>query len=291
MRYRFWTDLPRNVSQREYDRYHGKLFGGIMAGLVGTMMLVGSFAGLFSADVEELARHRSMTVAEMADWSSPRNGPFKVAGMLSARKPAVVPGETQRPVLHGRLNVRVDAHRIRGGTRGPQRELIDWKGTAEELVLTDGRRSIPIAVDPRSLPLKEDRSAKGRVRYEGNGGRRRPVAAEFDGLAFPLDGDDWKDWTDGGSAISVAVDLHVVPDRQTVTVVADVDASDGAPRLIARSTADVQIHFGTEADVNRRTGTMQVVLLLLGCGLVVVGWRLVGAARMQRAEFVRRSNE
>jgi len=291
MQYGFWSGVPKNVSRREYRAYTGRVFGAIMCFLLGCIILVGSVAGLFLVDVDRLSEYESKSIDELANWSGERTGPVKVEGMLSATDPPTVPGKSERKVLNGRLTLRADAHHVRGGTKGPQATLIEWEEAADQLVITDGKSAIDADIDPKSFQLNPDRLLRGKIRYSGGGMERVPEAVEFDGLEFPLEGDEWRNWTGAGSTISVDVELEVFEDRQTVTVVGDIDVVEGKPRLIAQKNKKIEVHFGTTAGLQNQAQVMRFVFPVIACGALFAGFWLFRSAKSLRAEFLLRSNQ
>lgn len=99
MRRSFWTDRPRHVSKQEYNRYSFMVFGTVVTGGLGAMLLISSVLGMTTWQGNELAELPEMSISEALNHKGKGASPFKISGYLLASDPISMPDEPELKVL------------------------------------------------------------------------------------------------------------------------------------------------------------------------------------------------
>ncbi|MEM8717069.1 MAG: hypothetical protein AAGE92_15070, partial [Cyanobacteria bacterium P01_G01_bin.4] len=177
IRYSFWTDRPRNVRHRDYQNYLGLRFGTVVLGGIGLCILVMSVFGVTLKASSELAALPGLSISDALAWDGNSNDPIKIEGFLLASNPYTMPDEDSLQVIRGELLVAARGDRDEERVR---EELFRWEHTANNVTLSDGNTTIPLAFNLDTLPLVEDRSARARVLWAGEARRSQPLDVEYE---------------------------------------------------------------------------------------------------------------
>lgn len=289
-RYNFWSDRPRNVSRREFDRYQL-----IIMGMVATTFLSALTAFLGISGIHQRLRGTeelpSLSVAEVMDNGSaaPQQTDFvKVQGFLVADAPLAMPDEPGLKVIRGKLLLKAEAEQ---DDELLSETLLDWEETAAAVFLSDGplgdpAARLPIAFDLAQLPMEEDRMARAKLRYAGDSARTSdPVAVEYGEEIYPL-GDALKAAGAGSGSVSARLTREYLVEGEAVVVLAAL--KDGA--LVDPLGDRLQVLPGTEASIVEANWHRRVFLLFASAGLGVLAYKLKQLQAKTWQEFVARSN-
>ena len=286
MRYRWFANAPRNVSEREYGWYSLQLLAALLCGLGALIMLVGSLLGLMNRQSDELASLPRMSVAEAANYGGDAADPFKLEGRLTSDTSTAMPDDEQSLVIAGELRVTAGTRDRRA--RGAEQTLFEWQHTSETIYLADDEQRIPLDVTQEDLPWTETpHFARPKLIYEGEYARTsRPVAVEYAGMQWPLP----PEWGEVDSAFA-DLERRLVPQNQPVVVVARIISTPEGRRLGAPAARAMRILPGSEEEIRRTARRTRGLFAFLWIPLLLTSVLFARRALALRREFVIRSNQ
>lgn len=213
----------------------------------------------------------AMSLADVAQLTSGgRRGPVRIEGRLGGAGLPTLPGDSGGPVLGGRLVVTVVGSRriTRSESDQVQQEIYRWEQYAEELWLDDGERRVPLALDPRDLPLLSVSAPAASLVTEQDGSRRVPVRVRYDGLVLPADPQPFAAFTRSDS-LYVSVEHGRLEAGQFVMIVADVEPGPTGGRVVPPLSGSPLVTAGNLSDGWR--AALGSALCLPAIGLLLIG--------------------
>lgn len=287
MRRSFWTNRPRHVSKREYNRYSFMVFGTVVTGGLGAMFLISSVLGITTWQADKLAKLPEMSISEALKYKGEPTPPFKISGFLLASDPIAMPDEPELKVLKGELQVSAE---FSGSEVVADEVLYEWRDQVDSVMLSENNtlqtstHTISVNSDLAQLPVERDFNARAQLQYDGPSRTARPIAIEYQDQTFPL-----ADLLTTGS-VRPRVLRKYIPNGAKVTLIASV-GSGAVSTLVAPRGQKLQILRGSEAEI-RKTGASQRLMFGLTSFVLLGGSYLLGnmAVRM-RHSFVVRSNQ
>ena len=284
LRRHWFTDRPRNVSRRDYNRYQWRLFGAISTGMMALMMAIAAGFGLTLQTSRQLAGVEAMTVAAAMDYDGDRLPARKIEGFLVTDQPISMPDEASLQVLKGELQVVLEGDL---SSDEVQREtLLEWRMTASPVYLTDGNQRLPLAFDLAALPLETDTQAKTDFTYGGTGRTSRPVEVIYGDQIFPLDRQTW----DAVDVLRTEVTRRFLPQGQTVVIVAGLESQPAGNQLVDPLGDRLRIELGSEAEIRRSGQHMRWVFGILWIPLAIASYSLAKSAQAMYLDFIFKSH-
>ena len=280
MRYSFWTDRPRNVSRRDYERYQAFQFGAIATGGMAALSFVVAVLGLTLQTSQQLAELPALTVAEASDRRSGSSDAVKIEGFLVADTPLRMPDDPALEVVLGELTV--TARGDRGSDETVREQLFAWNESARTVFLSDRSNRVAIGFDLNELPLEEDSSARGRVLHAGEARTSRPVEVEYGDRIFPLNRQQWE----GVDSVFVDVTRRYLVHGETVTIVAAVEVSTPSNRLVDPLGDRLRVYRGTEAEILREGQQARVFAGFFAIAMAIASFLLGRVALLMYRDFV-----
>ena len=291
MRYQWYQDVPRHVTRREYQRLQWLNFCRLGLGGVAVGMAIAAIIGLPLQSARQLEQLDSMTVEAALAHGGEDLDQVKIEGFLVAEEPLLMPDEASQSVIRGQIKITARDDVESSDTEdAPQTAVLyEWAETAEVVFLSDGDRRLPLAFDLTGLPLTEatDTDSPTIVYTDESSRISRPVAIQYGDDTLPLPLADW------GEVDSVFVDFdrQILPEGQSVVVVAGLETTPQGNQIIAPLGDRLQVMLGTEAEI-RSTGQQTRLMFAVLCVPFGIGSWLVGrSAQSLRREFVQRSNQ
>ena len=292
MRYQWYQDVPRNVTRQEYQGLQFRNFCAGGLGLSAAMMVVSSVFGLTLQTSRDLAEIENMSIADAISYAGDRIDLIQLEGYLVADNPPTMPDNDAQKVIRGRvkLSARTGADAGADGAESVQKEMLfEWEEAADPVFLSDGDRRIPLAFDLAVLPMEADEGdLSPRTIYQGASARiSRPVAVEYGDQHYPLPLDTWGDI----DSVFTDLDRQVLPQGQSVVVVAGLEATAQGVQLIDPLGDRLQVLMGTEAEIRQQGEQLRVLFLILAIPLGFASFLVGRSALRLRQEFVERSNQ
>ena len=286
MKFQWWQDVPRNVTKREYERFHLLTFGAIATGIFSVGSLFGAISGLTHKTSNELAELPSMTVAEVAASTTDKEL-VKVSGFLVGNAAPTMPDEPTQEVLLGRLKLTVRDESLEENVT-VETTLLDWSDGVEKISLTDNQDSeVAIAIDLEKFPLEEvepDFSIRPKVKREGEGRLAgQPTHVEYGEELFELDPIKWRH----AESAFTELEREFLPYGQSVVIVAGLKDQQLVDPLGDR----LRIELGTEEEIANDAKRGRFFFSIFWIPLAGASYFLGKEASTLRREFLYRSNE
>ncbi|WP_238549151.1 hypothetical protein [Acaryochloris marina] len=287
MRRSFWTDRPRHVSKQEYNRYSFMVFGTVVTGGLGAMLLISSVLGMTTWQGNELAELPEMSISEALNHKGKGASPFKISGYLLASDPISMPDEPELKVLKGELQI---SAKFRDSGETTHEMLFEWQEQVDGVMLSQANRlqtstqAISVDVDLAQLPLRTDRRARARLQYDGSSRTSRPIAIEYQDQTFPLAD------LPTTRTVTPKVLRQYFPSGEKVTLIASIESGQTS-KLVAPLGQELKILRGSESDIRKTGATARLMFGLTSFVLLGVSYGLGTKAARLRHSFVVRSNQ
>ena len=283
-RYNFWSEIPRNVTRREYDKYQLIVMGTIATtafSVITGFIAISGFNNRFRG-TEDIP---IMTVAEAVNYQNEqKTDVVKLQGFLVAEDKLTMPDDKDLKIIRGRILLKAEA---RKGENLVEQNLFEWEENATQVFLSDGQQRVPVAFDLAKIPMKTDTMARARVRTAGESSRTsKPVAVEYADKIYPLR-DDLKQ----ESYVSSRLTREFFPDGQSVVVFAAVESTSNGTQLVDPLGERLKVISGTETEITQTDGNMRVVNGFLSIALGICAYFLKKRQEVRWQEFVQRSNQ
>ena len=292
MKYQWFQDVPRNVTKREYNGYQLRVFGSAMLGMLSALSAIASIFGLPLQTSQELSAVDSLSIVDAVAFEGDRLDLVKLEGFLVADHPPVMPDESTRKVIRGRLQLVARGSSDSGTdeSNGPLKEtLFEWEDNAAPVFLSDKELQLPLAFDVGILPMADESFGRQpKIVRAGESARtRRPVAIEYNDQRFPLTPELW------GEEESVFTDLErqVLPYGESVVVVAGLESTPDGNQLVDPLGDRLQVMIGTEETIRQQGEQARVMAGFWAIPFGMGSFFLGRSARQLRQEFVERSNQ
>ena len=299
MRYRWWSALPRNVSQQEFDRL-GLLNGGAVAtGFLSVICLLFGVLGTPLRTSQELADMEAMSVAEAASYGGEPVDLVKLEGFLLADDASVMPDDDSLEVIQGEIQIVARATgRSESETTSETTEdsdavrevLYEWSAEAESVYLSDGDERIALGFNLAKLPTPAapvPLDQEPEVEKTGDGPRtQRPAAVVYADQVFPLEGDRW-----GTGYVAVDLERRALPQGQAALVVAGLEPGPEGNQLVDPLGNSLQVFLATEAELQENNRQSRRMLLVLWIPFAIASVLLIRSARRYYRELVEISNQ
>lgn len=241
----------------------------------------------------ELAKIDDLSVADAISYEGDRLEIVKLEGFLMADDVLTMPDDDARKVIRGKLTILARS----GSTSNETDEdllvretLFEWEDAATAVFLSDGDRRIPLAFDLAVLPTEEEAHAdfSDRAIQQGDSARTsRPVAVEYGDWVFPLPQDTWGDV----DSVFTDVERRVLPQGQSVVIVAGLDTSPQGNQLIDPLGDRLAVLIGTEDSIRTQGIRARIMFALLSIPTGFASVAIGRSANRLRQEFIERSNE
>lgn len=294
MRYQWFQDVPRHVTRREYQQLQFYNFASLGLGALAVSLAVASITGLSLQISRELSGVDRLTIAEAVTYEGDRLDLIKLEGFLIADNPSTMPDDEARQVIRGELTIVAQAETETAEadeTSDAQQlaVLYDWAAAAEPVFLSDGDRRLPLAFDLAVLPMESEAGPfDPETMYTDESSRlSRPVAIQYGTETLPLPLEDW------GTVDRVSTDVtrQMLPDGQSVVIVAALESSTDGPQLVDPLGDRLQVHWGTEDEILQTGQRLRVMFGILSILLGTACFFVARSARQLRQKFVVRSNQ
>ena len=283
-RYNFWSDIPRNVTRREYEKYQLIVMGTIATSAI---TAITGFLALFGFNERLRGTNNipSMTVAEASNYQRGETTELvKLQGFLVAEDKLTMPDDQNLHIIRGRVVLKAEA---RQGDELIEDTLFEWEKEATKVFLSDGKMRVPIAFDLAKIPMQDDHMARAKVRYVGKSSRTsKPVALEYAEKTYPL-----SDMFKEKNSIFPRVTRQFFPDGQSVVIFAAVESNPNGGQLIDPLGERLQVIKGTETEIMEEDSNMRIVYAFLSIVMGFSAYRLKKIQEAKWQEFVDRSNQ
>ena len=292
-RYNIWTDRPRNVTHREYQRFQF-----LTMGLIATLFFgLGSGASFVMRVLDFLQPKEPvpvLTVDEAAGYGqdvaeSQRMELVQLEGYLVADAPEAMPDEPDLKVLRGRLLLEVEAGE---GEAVIKETFLDWEYQAEEVFLSDGQVRVAIAFPLEQLPMKKDLSPMPRLKRVGEIRNSKPAAIEYGDETYPLSeamkAAAYEVTT--GDGISAEATRAYLADGAAVVVQAGLEGTPEGGRLVDPLGERLSVELGTTKSIKEGNAKATIFSVLFAIGMMVLAFELQKKRAKLWQEFVARSN-
>lgn len=131
MRWSWWKDAPRNVSENEYAKFEFLVLGAIASGGLAVISLVMGLTGQALKTSQELAQVESLSVQAASEATTNRDL-IKLEGYLVADNPPTLPDDPALQVIQGKI-----ALTARNGPSAAedtiQKVLFTWEAAVEQV--------------------------------------------------------------------------------------------------------------------------------------------------------------
>lgn len=289
MRYRWWTDVPRNVSQREYSHWQLLNVGAIVTGFFSIGSLLVAITGGPLQTSENLAQLEAMSVEDAANYQGDSIELVKLEGFLVSDDAAQMPDDESLTVIRGTLMLTAQAV-IESDIR-LQDTLFEWEHDAEPVFLSDGDVQIPLGFDLAKLPVPEaeiDWDKEPEVENSGSIRIPKPTAVIYNDMTFPLDPETW---SEAGDDLRVEMTRTALPQGQSAVVVARLETADTGNQLADPLGDRLAVHLGTEADILATNQQTRRMFTFVWIPFAIASFFLSRSARRYYKELVEISNE
>ena len=285
MRWSWWKDAPRNVSENEYAKFELLVLGAIASGGLAVISLVMGLTGQALKTSQELAQVEQLSVQAASEATTNRDL-IKLEGYLVADNPPTMPDDPALQVIQGKI-----ALTARNGPSAAeetiQKVLFTWEAAVEQVFLSDGETRIPLAIALEKFPLPAAQPGpdqRPKIERTGESARlSKPKAITYADQTFPLTAADWGRL----DYITTDLDRRVLPHGQTVTVVAALRDQQLVDPLGGR----LKIALGTEADIRRTGERFGRILTVIWLPLAIASYLCGKKAAQLNQEFLERSQQ
>ncbi|KAI9130598.1 hypothetical protein ON05_022720 [Acaryochloris sp. CCMEE 5410] len=287
MRRSFWTDRPRQVSKQAYNRYSFMVFGTVVTGGLGAMLLISSVLGMTTWQGNELAELPEMSISDALNHKGEGASPFKISGYLLASNPISMPDEPELKVIKGELQI---SAKFRDSGETTHEMLYEWQEQVDGVMLSQVNRlqasnqAISVDVDLAQLSLRTDRRARAKLQYDGSSRTSRPIAIEYQDQTFPLAD------LPTTRTVTPKVLRQYFPSGEKVTLIASIESGQTS-KLVAPSGQELKILRGSESDIRKTGATARLMFGLTSFVLLGVSYGLGTKTARLRQSFVVRSNQ
>ncbi|MBT5229945.1 MAG: hypothetical protein HOM11_06665 [Methylococcales bacterium] len=224
--------VPEGVNRKAWETTQSMQFLGVGISFFAVVLLgVTLFTGSAS---EQLA---SLAETPLSELKNQPGVVVKVSGRLHADSPVLMT-DTKDEVVAGRLLLELKS-RVKGKVK--KISVIDWQAQADDIVITDGERSIPIAIPMDQLKWKNATKAVGRpsFKYEGEARVAVKTHLQYGGELYDLATYDISNPT------SSELMRKIIPNDVQVVIIAQM--KDGA--LYKMSGEPVRFYYGSPEEV------------------------------------------
>lgn len=290
MRYRWWTDVPRNVSRQEYSRLQLFNMGAILTGFLAVGSALLALTGGSLQESKELAQLEAMSIAEAANYQGDSVELVKLEGFLVSDEVARMPDDESLTVIRGNVELIIQA--LTDSDVRLQDTLFEWTYKAESIFLSDGDAQIPLAFDLAKIPVpaaEVDWDMEPEIeKAAGSARNRKPTAVIYGDMTFPLDAETWGS---AGDDVRVEMTRTALPHGQSAVVVAGLEATDVGNRLVDPLGDRLTVKLGTEADILADNQQTRRMFAFLWIPFAIACFFLSRSARRYYQELVEISNQ
>ncbi|GEM_PF-3532281 len=290
MRYRWWTDRPRNVTQREYGHWQLLVAGALVTGFLSIGSLMQALINTPLPESETLAQTQAMSVADAARYQGESLELVKLEGFLVSDDAVQMPDNESQTVIRGELEL--TARKASSSDDILRESLFEWTGNAESVFLSDGEAQIPLAFEVVRLPLPEadvDWEDEPNVEKTGDSARTsKPTAVTYGGMTFPLDPEKW-----GATSDTVIVDVtrSALPYGASAVIIAGLETTNTGNQLIDPLGDRLLVKLGTEADFRATGKQTRRMFAIIWIPFAIACFFLSRSARRYYQELVEISNQ
>ena len=283
-RYNFWSDIPRNVTRREYNRYQLMVMGTIATITISAMTAFLAISG-FNERLRGTDNIPDMSVTEASNYAGKQQtGVVKLQGFLVSDDQLTMPDDQDLNIIRAQVILKAEAGRSDDLVN---ETLFEWNQEATQVFLSDGKIRVPIAFDLANIPMQDDRMARAKVKYKGESARTsKPVALEYGEQIYPL-----SDILIEKGSVSVSLTRKFVPEGQSVVIFAVVEATTNGGQLIDPLGERLRVITGTEKEIRKTDTKMRIFYGLLSILMGVSAYYLKKIQGAKWQEFVERSHQ